>query len=72
MIARATQSIKGKKVGYAGLTADGKKNDPEKNGSLNKGTKVTCKDVKVVNGNIWIKCPSGWLAATYNGEVLIR
>lgn len=72
VIVRATPSIKGKKVGYAGLTADGKKHDPDKNGSLNKGTKVTCKDVKVVNGNIWIKCPSGWLAATYNGEVLIR
>lgn len=72
VIVRVTPSIKGKKVGYAGLTADGKKHDPDKNGSLNKGTKVTCKDVKVVNGNIWIKCPSGWLAATYNGEVLIR
>lgn len=72
VIVRATPSIKGKKVGYAGLTADGKKHDPEKNGSLNKGTKVTCKDVKFVNGNIWIKCPSGWLAANYNGEVLIR
>lgn len=69
---RETPSIRGKKVGYGGLTADGKKHDPDKNGSLNKGTKVTCKDVKVVNGNIWIKCPSGWLAAIYNGEVLIK
>lgn len=69
---RETPSIRGKKVGYAGLTADGKKHDPDKNGSLNKGTKVTCKDVKVVNGDIWIKCPSGWLAAIYNGEVLIK
>lgn len=69
---RDTPSIRGKKVGHAGLTADGKKHDPDKNGSLNKGTKVTCKEVKVVDGNIWIKCPSGWLAAIYNGEVLIK
>ena len=72
VIVRATPSVKGKKVGYAGLTADGRKHDPEKNGSLNKGTKVTCKDVRFVNGNTWIKCPSGWLAAVYNGEVYIR
>ena len=73
VIVRATPSKTGKKVGYGGFTADGKKHDPDKNGSLNKGTQVTCKDVKMDSaGNIWIKCPSGWLAAIYNGEVLIK
>lgn len=73
VIVRATPSKTGKKVGYAGLTADGKKHDPDKNGSLSKGTQITCKDVKMDSaGNIWIKCPSGWLAAIYNGEVLIK
>lgn len=73
IIVRATPAKNGKKVGYAGLTADGKKHDPDKNGSLNKGTVVTCKDVSFDKaGNIWIKCPSGWLAAVYNKEVLIK
>ena len=73
VIVRATPAKNGKKVGYAGLTPDGKKHDHDKNGSLDKGTQVTCKDVKMDNaGNIWIKSPSGWLAAIYNGEVLIR
>lgn len=73
VIVRKSPSKTGAKVGYAGLTADGKKHDPEKNGSLNKGTQVTCKDVSMdKSGNIWIKCPSGWLAAIYNGEVLIK
>lgn len=62
-----------KKVGYSNLTADGKKYDPDKNGSLNKGTQVTCKDVSIDSaGNTWIKCPSGWLAAIYDQEVLIK
>ena len=73
VIVRKSPFKTGAKVGYDGLTADGKKHDPDKNGSLNAGTEVTCKDVSMdKSGNIWIKCPSGWLAAIYNGEVLIK
>lgn len=60
-------------VGYANLSADAKKHDVDHNGYLEKGTKVTCKDIRMdSNGNTWIKSPSGWLAAIYNGEVYIR
>ena len=72
VIVRSNPSKSATPVGHKGLTADGKKHDKDKNGSLDKGTVITCKDVKVENGNIWIKCPSGWLAALYNGEVLIK
>lgn len=58
-------------VGYNNLTADGKKHDTNKNGYLESGTRVTCKDVKVVAGDIWIKTPSGWMCAVYDGETLI-
>lgn len=58
-------------VGYNNLTADGKAHDANKNGYLDKGTRVTCKDIKVVDGDIWIKVPSGWMCAVCDGEVLI-
>lgn len=35
------------------------------NGTLKKGMRVTCKDVRKVGSDIWIKIPSGWIAAYY-------
>jgi len=53
------------------LTPDGRKHS-DVGGHFVKGTKVTCKDLQVVDGNIWMKTPSGWLAATYNGSEYIK
>lgn len=55
----------------AQLTADGQKH-ANANGALLKGTVVTCKASKVVAGNVWIKIPSGWVAAYYGGEYYVR
>ena len=38
------------------------------NGTLKKGTRVTCKDVCKNGSDIWIKIPSGWIAAYYGGK----
>ena len=38
------------------------------NGTLKKGTRVTCKDVSKNGSDIWIKIPSGWIAAYYGGK----
>lgn len=38
------------------------------NGTLKNGTRVTCKDVRKVGSDIWIKIPSGWIAAYYGGK----
>ena len=54
------------------LTADGRKNDKDKDGALDKGTKVTCKAIKKVGNDIWMKTPSGWIAAYYNGKVYVK
>ena len=60
-------------VGYKNLTASGKKHDSDKNGSLDAGTKVTCKEVvSDTSGNTWIKIPSGYIASIYNGEVYVK
>ena len=49
------------------LTANAKTN-AYANGTLKKGTRVTCKDVRKVGNDIWIKIPSGWIAAYYGGK----
>ena len=46
------------------LTANAKTN-AYANGTLKKGTRVTCKDVRKIGSDIWIKIPSGWIAAYY-------
>lgn len=52
---------------YSQLTANAKQN-AYSNGTLKKGTAVTCQQVKSVGNDIWIKIPSGWIAAYYSGE----
>ena len=52
------------------LTKDGKKHSNSK-GQLLKGAKVTCQDVNKNNGNVWIKIPSGWVCAYYQGKKYI-
>lgn len=54
------------------LTTDGKKHDKDKDGALEKGTVVTCQEVKSVGNDTWIRVPSGWIAAIYNGTVYIK
>lgn len=53
------------------LTADGQKHDVDKDGAIDAGTKVTCKQVSHDGADIWINTPSGWLAAYYKGEIYI-
>lgn len=52
---------------YKNLTANAKAHAYD-NGTLKKGTRVTCKDVRKVGSDIWIKTPSGWIAAYYKGK----
>lgn len=58
-------------VGYNNLTPDGKAHDKNKNGSLDKGTIVTCLEVVAENEFIWLRCPSGWVCAVRGEEVYI-
>ena len=52
------------------LTKDGQKHSNAR-GQLKKGTKVTCQQVSKNNGNIWMKIPSGWVCAYYQGKKYI-
>lgn len=57
---------------YSQLTADGQRHDLDKDGCLDAGTQVTCQAVQEVGNDIWIKAPSGWLAAYYQGQQYIK
>ena len=57
---------------HSQLTADGQKHDKDNDGCLDTGTVITCKEVKVVGNDVWIKAPSGWMAAYYRGQVFIK
>ena len=59
----------GTAVGYTGLTADGKRHDTDKDGALNSGTRITVKEVRTVGGNIWGRCPSGWVCLKQGNKV---
>lgn len=59
-------------VGYAGLTANAKKHDKDKDGCLDINTKVTCQEVKITGANVWIRIPSGWIAAYYNKKYYVK
>ena len=57
---------------YDELTPGGKKVDVNKDGVLEKGTRVTCQEVKRVGNDIWIRIPSGWIAAVYSGKIYVK
>lgn len=59
-------------VGYDRLSVDGKKNDKNKNGYLDAGTVITCKDYYIYPDQGWIKCPSGWVCAYDATNVYVR
>ena len=55
------------------LTADGQKHAyKQTNAVLKKGTKVTCQGIRIINDEIWIKIPSGWVAGIYKGKEYIK
>ena len=56
---------------YSQLTLNAKKSATSA-GYLKKGTAVTCLEVKKVGSDIWIRIPSGWCAAYYQGEYFIK
>lgn len=64
-------SPNGDKIDYLSITTNAQLNaytDKDGCSILKKGTRVTCKDVKEVNGSTWMQIPSGWLCAIKKGE----
>lgn len=57
---------------YSQLSADAKKSDKDKDGALDKGTKVTCKEIQKNGNTTWMRCPSGWIAACNESKIYIK
>lgn len=57
---------------HSQLTSGGQTHDRDRDGALDKGTVVTCKEVKMVGNDIWMRCPSGWIAAIYHGKTYVK
>lgn len=55
------------------LTNDGKKHAiNSENAVLKAGTRITCLEVQKNNNNIWVRIPSGWIAAVYEGNIYLK
>ena len=55
------------------LTNDGKKHAiNSENAVLKAGTRVTCLEIQKNNNNIWVRIPSGWIAAVYEGNIYLK
>ena len=60
-----------KRKTYAQLTANAKAN-AYSTGYLKKGTAVTCMETKQVGADVWMRIPSGWVAAWYAGKQYVK
>lgn len=59
----------GSAVGHAGLTADGKKHDKDNDGALDRGTRITVKEIYQNGNDIWGRCPSGWVCLKQGSNI---
>lgn len=57
---------------HSQLSAGGQSHDADSDGALDKGTVITCQEVQQNGEDLWIRCPSGWLAAYYGGSTYIK
>src|SRR5699024_7781677 len=55
---------------YSQLTSNARAN-AYSDGTLRKGTRVTCQAVQMVGDDVWIRIPSGWIAAYYDVKVYV-
>lgn len=58
---------------FSELTKDGQKHAyNQQNAVLKKGTRVTCLGVYIVDNEIWLKIPSGFICGYYKGKEYIK
>lgn len=58
---------------HSELTSSGQVADQDKDGCIDASTRVTCQEVTTdAEGNIWIRIPSGWIAAYYKGREFVK
>lgn len=68
---RVAPGTQAERKAYAALTANAKEHAYD-TGHLKVGTSVTCLQTKVLGDDVWMRIPSGWCAAYYNGKYYIK
>lgn len=69
---RTDAGVWSRKKTHAELTANAKANDRDRDGAIDKGTVVTCLEVQKDGSDVWIRIPSGWVAAYWKGNRYIK
>lgn len=72
---RSGASINYTQKSYSQLTANAKQHayySGPNIGCLYSGTRVTCQEIKEVGNDIWIRIPSGWIAAKYQNKIYVK
>lgn len=62
-------------ISYENLTSNAKQHAYASGidkGCLKAGTRVTCLEVRHIGNDIWIRIPSGWIAAYYSGKSYVK
>lgn len=58
-------------VRYNNLSASAKLHATS-SGALRNGTRVTCKEIKVIGNDVWMRIPSGWICAISGKYVYVK
>lgn len=69
---RTDAGIWSKKLKHEDLTEYAQYHDRDQDGALDAGTVITCQGVQIDGSDIWIRIPSGWVAAYYKGNMYIK
>ena len=69
---RADAGAWARKLTHEELTINAQAHDLDRDGAIDKGTRVTCKEVARDGSDIWIRIPSGWVAAYWKGNTYIK
>ena len=57
---------------HSELTSGGRQHDADHDGALDPGTRVTCLESRQDGLDVWIRIPSGWIAALYKGKQYVE
>lgn len=72
MCVRVAPGVNSRLKSHSELTEDGRAHDTDKNGCLEAGTRVSCQELTNIGNDIWMRIPSGYIAAYYNGNIYVR
>ncbi len=68
---RVSPGVDSRRKGFSELTPNAKAH-AHPSGHLKKGTAVTCLETRTLGKDIWMRIPSGWVAAVYEGEEYVN